>query len=150
MLRSIVVFHLAEQRYALRLSAVERIIRVVEITPLPQAPEIVLGVINVQGRVIPVINLRKRFRLPDRDINLSDHLIIAHTAKRAVALVADAVFGVMERWEEDVTAADRILPDLAYVESVVKLEDGLILIHDLDTFLSLAEEKTLEQAMAPT
>ena len=147
---SILVFNLDEHRYALRLSVVERIVRVVDITPLPQAPEIVLGVINIRGRVIPVVNLRKRFSLPDRDIDLSDQLIIAHTAKRAVALMVDAVLDVRERGEENTTAANRILPDLAYIEGVMKLEDGLILIHNLDTLLSLEEEKTLEQAMAPT
>ena len=150
MQRSIVVFNLDEQQYALHLSAVERIVQVAEITPVPQAPAIVLGVINVQGRVIPVINIRKRFRLPDREMSLSDHLIIARTAKRAAALVADAVVSVVERWEEELTTTDRILPGLEYVEGVVKLEDGLILIHNLDTFLSLEEEKTLEQAMTPT
>lgn len=150
MKKSLIVFSLDDQRYALRLSAVERIVRVVDITPLPQAPEIVLGVINVRGQVTPVVNLRRRFRLPERDINLSDHLIIAHTARRAVALLVDAVLDVMECWEEDTTAADRILPDLPYVEGVVKLEDGLMLIHNLDTVLSLEEEKTLEEAMAAT
>lgn len=150
MRRPIIVFNLDEQRYALRLSAVERIVRIVEITPLPKAPEIVLGVVNVQGQVIPVVNIRKRFCLPDREISLSDHLIIARTTKRVVVLVADTVLGVVERWEEEVTAADKILPDLEYVESVVKLENGLIFIHNLDTFLSLEEEKILEQAIAPT
>ena len=150
MQRLIIVFNLDEQRYALHLSAVERIIRIVEITPLPQAPEIVLGFVNVQGQVIPVFNMRKRFRLPDREISLSDHLIIARTAKRTVALVADAASGVVECGEEELAAANRILPDLKYVEGVAKLEDGLILIHNLDTFLSLEEEKTLEQIMTPT
>lgn len=147
---SMIVFNLDEQRYALRLSAVERIVRIVEITPLPNAPEIVLGVVNVRGQVIPVVNMRKRFLLPDREVTLSDHLIIARTAKRTVALVADAVSGVVEYWEEELAATDRILPDLKYVEGVAKREDGLILIHNLDTFLSLEEEKTLEQAMTPT
>ncbi len=59
-----IVFTLDEQRYALHLSAVERVICVVEITPLPKAPEIVLGIINVGGQIIPVIDMRKRFRLP--------------------------------------------------------------------------------------
>jgi purine-binding chemotaxis protein CheW len=68
----LVVFTLDARRYAVPLSTVERIIRAVEITPLPQAPEIVLGVINVQGRIIPVVNTRKRFRLPECDIRLSD------------------------------------------------------------------------------
>ena len=72
-----VVFTLDEQRYALHLAAVERIIPVVEITPLPKAPDLVLGIINVGGQIIPVIDTRKRFRLPERELNLSDVLITA-------------------------------------------------------------------------
>src|SRR3712207_6774571 len=94
--RRYVVFTLDEHGYALPLSFVERIVRAVEVTPLPKAPEIVLGVINVQGRVIPVVNIRKRFRLPEREIELSDQFIIARTAKRTIALVVDAVGGVAE------------------------------------------------------
>lgn len=60
-LNQLVVFAFDEQRYALHLSAVERIVRMVEITPLPKAPEIVLGVVNVQGRIVPIVNIRKRF-----------------------------------------------------------------------------------------
>lgn len=143
-----VVFSLDEQQYALHLSAVERIARMVEITPLPKAPEIVLGVVNVQGRIIPLVNIRRRFRLPEREMNLSDQLIIARTAKRTVALVADMVSGVIERSEREVIAAERILPRMEYVEGVVKLEDGMILIHDLDRFLSFEEEKALDEAIS--
>ena len=63
----IVVFALDEQRYALHLLAVERVVRAVEVTALPEAPEIVLGVVNVKGRIVPVINVRRRFRLPERN-----------------------------------------------------------------------------------
>ncbi len=72
-----VVFGLDEHSFALRLSAVVRVVRAVEVTPLPRAPEIVLGVINVQGRITPVFDVRKRFRLPAREISLSDQFIIA-------------------------------------------------------------------------
>src|SRR5277367_233894 len=68
----LVVFDLEEQRYALRLSAVEQVVRAVEITPLPKAPEIIRGVVNVHGRVVPVYHIRARFRLPEREIDLSD------------------------------------------------------------------------------
>ena len=146
----LVVFTLDEQRYALRLSAVERVVRAVEITRLPKAPEIVLGLIDVQGQIIPVVNVRKRFRLPEPEIALSDHLIIARTARRKVALVADTVIGVVERSEAEMTAAGTILPGLEYIEGVAKLEDGLVFIHNLDTFLSLEEEKTLQEATTPT
>ncbi|MDB6169570.1 MAG: chemotaxis protein CheW, partial [Verrucomicrobia bacterium] len=68
----IVVFRLDAQRYALSLTAVDRIARAVEITPLPNAPDIVLGVINVSGRVLPVLNLRRRFRMRERAISPAD------------------------------------------------------------------------------
>ena len=149
-IRWLVVFTLDEQHYALPLSAVERVVRVVEITSLPKAPEIVLGVINRQGRIVPVVNLRRRFRLPERELRLSDHCLIAHTAKRMVALVVDEVSGVLEPADQAVAAAEPILPDLAYVVGVVKLAEGMVLIHDLDSFLSLEEEQTLDEALPDT
>lgn len=66
LLEALVVFRLDERRYALPLSVVERVIRAVEVTPLPKAPPIVLGAIDVQGRVVPVLNVRRRFLMPDR------------------------------------------------------------------------------------
>ncbi len=147
-LNQYVVFTLDEQRYALHLSAVERIIRVVEMTSLPKAPDIVLGIVNVEGQIIPVVNIRKRFRLPERELNLSDVLIIAQIPRRTVALVADDASGVIEGSGQDITEAKEILPRMEYVKGVVKLKDGLILINDLESFLSLEEEKALDDAMA--
>lgn len=135
-------------RIALPLSAVERVVRAVYVTPLPGAPAIVSGVANVQGRIIPVVDMRKRFRLPQREMALTDRLVIAHTAQRAVALVVDSVSGVIEHAEPDRVDAETILPGLEYVDGVVKLGDGLILIHDLDRFLSLGEAEMLDRAMA--
>jgi purine-binding chemotaxis protein CheW len=145
--KQLLVFNLDEQRYALPLSDVERIVRAVEITPLPKAPEIVLGVINVRGQVIPVVNIRKRFRLPEREITLNDHLIIAQTSRRAVALLADRAGHVLEVLENKIISAKKILPAMDYVEGVIKLEDGLILIHDLEKFLSLEEEKAINDQL---
>lgn len=143
----LVVFTLSNQRYGLPLSAVERIVRVVDVTSLPKAPDIVLGVVNVQGRVIPVINVRRRFRLPEREIVLTDQMVLARAVRRPVALVVDSVTGVLEYSDQEAVGAHDVLPDLRYVEGVVKLDDGLILIHDLDTFLSLEEEADLDRAL---
>lgn len=149
-MNQLVVLTLDEQRYALPLSTVEKIVRVVEVTPLPRAPDIVFGVINVQGQIVPLVNIRKRFRLAERETNLSDQVIIAHTSTRTVALLADAVSGVVECAPEEVTAAEKIIPGLEYVEGVAKLEAGMVLIHDLGKFLSLEEEKTLDMALQAT
>ncbi len=143
-----VVFSLDGQRYALYLSSVERVIRVVEMTSLPKAPDIVLGIVNVEGQIIPVVNIRKRFRLPERELNLSDVLIIAQIPRWIVALVADDISGVIEGSGQDVTEAKEILPRMEYVKGVVKLKDGLILVNDLENFLSLEEEKALDDVMA--
>jgi purine-binding chemotaxis protein CheW len=143
----LVVFILDGQQYGVQLSSVKRILRIVEITPLPKAPEIVSGVINLQGRIIPVMNMRKRFGLPEREINLSDHLVIAETSMQTVALLVDEVDGIIETNKKRVTEPKEILPALDYIAGVVKLEDGMILIHDLDKFLSLDEEKALDDAV---
>ena len=146
--REFVVFSLDEQRYALNLSVVKTTVRAVEVTPLPKAPDIVVGVINVKGQIIPVVNVRQRFDLPEREMELSDRLIIAITSRRTVALLADAVMGVVELGAQQVVATEEVLPGVEYVEGVLKLPDGLVLIHDLDSFLSLDEESTLNAAMA--
>lgn len=143
----LIVFTLDEQRYALHLSAVERTVRMVEITPLPQAPEMVLGVINCQGKIIPVLNIRGRFRLPYREPGLGDQLIIAGTKRRVVALVADTVSDVVSLPSEVMVATDAILPRMEYVAGVAKFDDGMIFIHDLDAFLSLDEEQSLDAAL---
>ena len=145
--RPLVVFSLDDQRYALDLACVQRSLRVVAITPLPQAPAIVLGIIDLGGVVIPVIDIRKRFNHPPRDIRLSDHLIIAETGKRTVALLVDETNGVIECPQEEVVPAGEILPGLGLIDGAVKLEDGLILIHDLERLLSLEEETAIDRAL---
>ena len=144
----LVVFLLDARMYALRLSVVQRIVYAVDVTPLPSAPAIVLGVINVEGRVVPVINVRKRFALPGKGIGLNDHIIIATTAKRPVALLTDSVSGVVEVSRNVVVDSSSILPQVDYVEGVAKLPDGMVFIHDLDTFLSLDENRALDEAIS--
>ncbi|SDU16215.1 chemotaxis protein CheW [Desulfobacula phenolica] len=146
-------FSLSGQRYALHLDAVDRVVHSVEITRLPNAPDIVLGVVNVQGRVLPVFNIRKRFGIPDKEIDLTDQLIIAHTIRRTVILLTDNVNGVIECSEQEVTKTEKIIPGMGYIagmgyiEGIVKFKDGMIFIHDLNNFLSLDEEKALDDAL---
>jgi purine-binding chemotaxis protein CheW len=143
----LVIFTLDDQRYALPLPAVDRVVRMVAITPLPNAPDIILGVVNFKGRVIPVVNVRRRFCLLERKIAISDQLVVAHTTRRPVALVVDAVLDVIACAEQTFITPENILPKVEYVEGVVKLIDGLIFIHDLNKFLSLEEESALDQVL---
>ncbi len=146
----LVVFNLDEWRYALHLPVVQRVVRMVEVTPLPRSPEIVLGVVDVEGELIPVMNVRGRFGLPERGTKLSDQLVVARTARRAVALVVDSVGGVIVRSASEITSAEKISPGTEYLQGVAKLEDGILLIHDLDRFLALDEEKQLSEALGQT
>jgi purine-binding chemotaxis protein CheW len=145
-----VVFSLDDQRYALALTRVQRSLRPVAITPLPEAPAIVLGIIDLGGVVIPVINIRMRFNHPPRDVRLSDHLLIATAGKRTVALLVDETKGVIEISPESYAPASEILPRLELVDGAVKLADGLILIHDLNRLLSLEEETAIDRALSAT
>ena len=148
----LLVFRLDDQRYALRLGAGERFVRAVEVTPLPGAPAIVLGAIDVGGSVLPVLSLRRRFGLLEREIGVTDQFLIARTSSRAVALVVDEALGVIAVPADVVIGGGRIVPGLEHVQGVVALDDGLVLIHDLATCLSLDEERVLARALdaAPT
>jgi len=143
----LVVFDLGDQRYGLPLATVDRVVRAVHITPLPQAPDVISGVVNVAGTVIAVANIGRRFGLREWEVGLSDQIMIAHASRRPVALLVEEVSGVLAYTEEDRTAARAILPSMEWIAGVVKLADGLILIHDLDNFLSLEEETQLDEAI---
>jgi purine-binding chemotaxis protein CheW len=143
----IVVFTLDEQLFALPLIAVVKVIHAIEIRHLPKAPEIITGIINVRGRIIPVIDIRKRLGMLIREIDLNDRLIIADTGKREVAIMVDSVTGIIDLEPFQLDTAKNSAPFSEHISGVAKTEDGLILIYDLAGFLNLEEEKDLAQAM---
>lgn len=147
MTTELVVFLLDDRRYALPLAVVDRVIRSVEVTTLPNAPSVVHGAINVHGRVLPVLNVRKRFHLPEREITPADWFLLAHTDRRLLALVVDASEGVVERLHEDIVASTEIAPGLDAFPGVIGMADGLLLIHDLEKFLSLDETRALDESL---
>jgi purine-binding chemotaxis protein CheW len=141
------IFQVAGTSFGLRFAAVQRVLPMVEVTPLPQAPRIVDGVVNVAGRIVPVLSLRRRLGLPAREARLSDVLILAHTRQRLVALHGDGIGGLVQREPMQLTPAADIHPGLQHIEGVVKLDDGVALIHDLDRFLSLDEQVQLDRSL---
>lgn len=145
----LVVFTLSGQHCALPLSRVERIVHLVEINPLPKAPEIVTGVINFCGLAIPVLNIRKLFRLPDIEMSINDQLIIARTSSRTVAILIENSIGVAEFGDQDIITADELFPGIEHLEGVVKLKDGIVYIYDIDRFLSLEEKSALDRLVPP-
>ncbi len=144
----LVVFTLDAQHYALPLASVQRVVRIAEVTPLPKAPEIVLGVIDLRGNIVPVMSMRKRFGLPEPEASLSDQLIVADTGTRSVALLVSSVKGVVERIAEEITQIEKIVPGTQYVEGITRLEDGILFIYNLDRFLSKKEGEQLDGLLA--
>ncbi len=132
----IVVLRLGDTRIALRLSVVERVLRAVAVTPVADAPEDVVGLVNVHGTVIPMLDIRGVFGIPRKPIVPTDLFVIAGAGRRKVGLPVEAVLGVVEPAPGAAVPAGDMLPGLDdFIEGAVALADGLILIYDLERFL---------------
>ena len=146
--REVLLFTLEAQRYALPLEDVRELVRAVRLTPLPRAPAVVEGLLNLRGELLPVLDVRRRFRLPTRRLSPSDHLIVAQAGARRFALRVDRAEGLLALEPGQLDPSPRELPGVGYVAGALKLPDGLVLLHDLRTFLSQAEALELEEALA--
>jgi purine-binding chemotaxis protein CheW len=142
----LLLFTLDEPRFALNLSTVERVVQAVEVMPLPKAPRYVLGVIDVQGQVLPVVDIRQCFGLPPREVGLNDQFILARTANRRVALVVDAVGGVCDWAEHELVPAGDLMPGAGFIHGVAKVGEQLVLICDLEQILVFDDEPALDLA----
>ena len=139
-------FIVDNRRYALPLDAVDRMFQAVEVTPVPEAPAVVKGVVNIQGRILPVVSLRLRMGLEDRDMRLSDRLVVAHTPRRKVALLVDEVPGVLDVDDDQYVVMREMCPGMDFAWGVVKLDDDLLVVEDLDILFDAADERLLDQA----
>jgi purine-binding chemotaxis protein CheW len=141
------VFSLNGHRYGLPVADVQQVVRAVAFAPLPKAPPIVEGVINARGRLVPVLDIRARFRLPARSVSPSDFFVLALARERLVALRVDAGVHLAQLSSSDVESLESVVSGAEYVAGVGKLPDGLVLIHDLQTFLASAESAQLAEAL---
>lgn len=143
----LLIFSIDKTQYAIHLQAVERVVPAVEIRPLPEGPDSVTGVINVQGRVIPVLNIRRKFRLHEREIGLDDSIVIVKGSKWDVAFAVDSVSGVIERSDEEIISSGKILPGMEHTEGVVKIGDDIVFLHDIYKALLFEEKDKLNKVM---
>lgn len=143
----LVVFFLDGQRYGLELSAVERVVPMVAVSPLRAGPEAVVGAVNFHGAIVPVFDLRRRLGLPHHDYGPDARLLVARSLDRTVALPVDDVDGVVEVPADSVASAETVAERAPSISGIVALADGLLLIHDLDTFLSADERRQLRDAL---
>jgi purine-binding chemotaxis protein CheW len=141
------IFAVGGRRYGLCARDVRELVRAVAIVALPLAPRWIEGVVNLRGRIVPVIDLRARLGLPAKSIELTDQLIVAHSDDFPVALRIDRADDLMRSEATDVadeTGAETHGPG---AERVAKLSDGLAPILDLRALLSEDEWEALRQAL---
>ncbi len=143
----IVVALVGGHRLGLPLGAVVQLLPMVLATPLPQAPPVVEGVIDVRGTVVPVLDLRARLGADRRPAVPGDRLVLASVRERLVALRVDHVEEVVDVPSVDLQAAAGLATDGSAV-GVARLEDGLLVVHDLDRFLGADEVVQLDRALA--
>ena len=143
----VLTFSVSELRIGVDIADVVEAVRAVEITPLPGAPGVIEGLIDFRGTVAPVFDMRRRLLGTHTDIVPDDRLVLARAAGRLVALHVDAVNELVEIDAGSVQSAAPTSATLPHVAGVATLPDGLVLIHDLATFLSAAERDTLDAAL---
>ncbi|MBI2300827.1 MAG: chemotaxis protein CheW [Armatimonadetes bacterium] len=143
----LVVFALEDRRYGLRLEAVEQIVRAAAVTPVPHAPRGLLGLLDLHGRVLPVLDLRSRLGLPPRDLRPADRFIVAHTRQRVVVLVVDEIVGLTDVSDQVMVDTAAILPGLE-VEGAVSQGEGVVLIYNLEAILPEHDETELAEALS--
>lgn len=144
----LLVFEVGGLRCGLELERVKRAIRAVEVTPLPGAPVGVAGIIDVAGTVMPAYDLRRRFNLAPREIATSDQFLVTACGGREVVILTERVEGILDREHWAVVPAKDIAPGTSgSISGVMQTADGLILIQDLETFLSPGELDSLGEAI---
>jgi purine-binding chemotaxis protein CheW len=141
------VFELHQLRLGLPVGAVQEVVRAVSIALLPKAPPVVEGAINLRGAIVPVLDLRRRFELPPRRLSPDQHFVIARTLRRLVALRVDRARELVHVPAAAIVPTPMAIPGAEHVAGVAALEDGLLVIYDLDTFLSLDEVGQTEAAV---
>jgi purine-binding chemotaxis protein CheW len=146
--REALLFEVVEQRFALALSDLLELTRACAVQALPKAPEVILGAVNLRGRVVPVLDLRRRLGLPEKALDPSDCFIFAQVAERLVALRADRLLGIEELAVTPLDEAPNLPERLAYVKGVATVADGVLFIFDLEQFLSGAEVAVLDRALS--
>jgi purine-binding chemotaxis protein CheW len=139
-LHHLVTFHLAKEEYGVEIASVQEIIRASDITPVPGAPAHVKGVINLRGKIIPVVDLRKRFGLQAIDPSESQRIIVVELGVKRLGMLVDSVSQVIKissdiidcMPEEATTASEN------YIRGVGKLDNRLVIILDLNQSLLVA------------
>jgi purine-binding chemotaxis protein CheW len=146
----LVSFKVGEEEFGVDILKVQEINKMTVITRVPNAPDFVEGVINLRGRVIPIVDLRKRLGLPERQHDKNTRIIVVEIINKTIGFIVDAVSEVL-RISRDITEKPPELVagiDADYITAVAKLEDRLLILLDLDKVLTKDEAEVVEAAAA--
>ncbi len=149
--RQLVVFDLGNEVYGINIGTVREIIRMQTVTFVPDAPEFVKGVINLRGRVIPVVDLRKRFGLPVAEPTSESRVLVVDIAGNDIGVIVDAVTEVQRIAETSIEPAASLVTteDSYYIEGIAKVEDRLLILLDLDRALGADVRRSTTGEDAP-
>ncbi|MBI5809695.1 MAG: chemotaxis protein CheW [Deltaproteobacteria bacterium] len=144
----LVTFRLGNEEYSLDILKVQEIIRHMNLTRVPKAPEFVDGVINLRGKVIPVLDLRKRFGLVNNEKTEATRIIVVDIDDKTVGLKVDAVSEVLRLPSDTVEPPPSIVTDVEsdYIKGVGKMEGRLIILLDVSKILTRNEKDVMGNA----
>lgn len=144
-LQQVVVFELAGETYALDILHVHEIIRIQPVTPVPGAADYIQGLINLRGRVVPVVDLGKRFGLRTRAMGDRSRIIVVQVSDDIVGVVVDAVSEVITVAPEVVEPAARVVTglDAEYIRTIAKVEGQLVAVLNPDKILEYSDGEEL-------
>jgi purine-binding chemotaxis protein CheW len=133
----LVSFKIGEEEFGVDILKVQEINRMTDVTRVPNAPEYVDGVINLRGKVIPIVDLRRRLGMPRKDHDRNTRIVVVELSGKIVGFVVDAVSEVL-RIPKGVTESPPVAAGIKaeYITAVGKLEDRLLMLLDLDRVLS--------------
>ncbi|RME07082.1 MAG: chemotaxis protein CheW [Anaerolineae bacterium] len=143
-----ILFQLAGATYAVPSAQVLQVAMIENITRLPNAPDFVDGVVHLRGRIVPVVNLRRRFNLPPKDYDLQSRLIVIEQEGRVVAMAVDTARDFVTLDSDALQPTPDLVGDAPrkYLRGVFAREDGLILVLDLHKVLNPEERAALAEA----
>lgn len=147
-LLQLVTFSIGEEEFGVDILKVQEIIRTMEITKVPRAQDFVEGVINLRGKVIPIIDLRRRFGLDSKNHDKHTRIIVIEINNMIVGFVVDSVSEVLRIPASTVEPPPPVVAGLEseYISGVGKLQDRLLILLDLDKLLSSDDLEALTQA----
>ncbi len=148
----VVVFDLADEQYGVDIARVHEIIRLPSVTAVPRAPRFVEGVINLRGRVIPVVDLRMRLHLQAGERGRSARIVVVEMRGETIGAIVDGVTEVLRVPAAAVEPPSPVVTtvETSYLRGIAKVDDRLIILLDLDRALTLEEHDQLAAVAGAT